>query len=696
MNTYSQEEILSLSQSYISKPKNTLSIEAIETLKAVVSYHNRLYYKKNKPLISDYEYDLLYQLLKQEEAKYSLSDSVSEQVGNSILAKSRVYAHITPMLSLENSYNEADLMDFHHRITSFLQTPDISYNVEPKLDGVGVSLFYKNNVLQKALTRGDGQKGEDITTHLQTISSLPLEVHFSKYGFQEVEIRGEIVLKKKDFENFNTHILAEGGIPLANPRNAVAGTLRLKNMHEVRQRKLSLFLYHISYYMNSCEQKIISQYDSVKMLADMGFPTMIPQHLEKRFSSISEVITYCKKMETKKDTLPYEIDGMVIKLDDVSSQTLIGSTAHHPRWAIAFKFKPHQMVSTLKEVEFQVGRTGIITPVGKIQPMALGGVIIKSISLFNEDNIQEKDLQIGDQVLVERAGDVIPYISQNLPKYRKGSERSIIFPKTCPSCNENLVKMEAIDVAWRCINYHCPAQSIQRIIHFSSKNAMDIQGLGEKLIQRLLENGFLQKISDIYTLSWEGLKTWEGLGEKSIEKLKIEIQKSKTQPIHRLIFALGIRFVGEGTSKTLARHIRHIMDLKDISNEELQSLDDIGKKVSLSITSYFKDHRNRELLDILQEEGLNFAHTAALPTTENNTSVYQKTFLFTGTLTHLSRKEAENRVEERGGKILGNVSSNLHYLVVGENPGSKLQKAQKIEHIQLLSENQFLEIIAQK
>lgn len=693
MTTYSKEEILSLSKSYLSKHIDNIGVEEIEMLKAIVGYHNTLYYKESKSIISDYDYDKLYRLLKQIEQKYAINISLTEQIGNSIFGNTKIYDHFTPMLSLENSYNENDMIYFHKRMREFLHTPNITYNVEPKLDGAGVSLYYKNNILQRALTRGNGQQGEDITAHVKTITTLPTKVEFSKYGFDEVEIRGEIVLEKKDFENFNDQILARGGILLANPRNAVAGTLRLKNMEDVRQRKLSIFLYHISYYVSYSNQQILSQYDSVKMLTDLGFPTMMDKDFVMRFSTIQEVISYCESIEKKRDTLPYEIDGMVIKVDNVQEQDKVGSTSHHPRWAMALKFKPRQVTSILKEVEFQVGRTGIITPVAKIRPVGLGGVTIKSISLFNEDNIREKDLRIGDEVLVERAGDVIPYIANNILEKRKGSEEKILFPTGCPSCGEKLVKVETNDVAWRCINYHCPGQSIQRIIHFASKDAMNIQGLGEKLVKRFAEKGLLKELSDIYTLSWNELKTWEGLGEKSIEKLKIEVEKSKTQPIYRLIFALGIRFVGEGTAKTLSRHINHIMDLKNMTEEELQSLEDIGKKVSLSITDYFKDERNILLLHILEEQGLNFKRS--FDSIANTSKIFfQKTFLFTGTLRQMSRMEAEVKVETNGGKILSTVSSQLNYLVVGEKPGSKLQKAEKIDSIQILNESQFLEMIA--
>ncbi len=421
----------------------------------------------------------------------------------------------------------------------------------------------------------------------------------------------------------------------------------------------------------------------------MGFRS--PQQEKKLFDDIENVIDFCSEFEEKRDNLPYEIDGMVVKVNDISLQDKLGMTSHHPRWAIAYKFKARQATSKLISVEFQVGRTGTITPVAKIEPVFIGGVTVSSISLFNEDIIKEKDLKINDTVLVERAGDVIPYIVKPLSELRTGKETAIEFPKNCPVCHSQLYREEG-EAAWRCINIECPAQVVERINHFVSKDAMDIRGFGEANVRRFYNEGWLHDIPEIYELDFEKLTGLEGFGKKSIENLQKSISASKQQPLHRLLFGLGIRFVGETTAKVLAQRIQHLFDLKDMSMEDLQALEDIGPKVAGSIVHFFSNTQNLQMLHKLESLGLQLQNSQKISESSGNLS--GQTFLFTGTLPTLKRSDAEAMAEAKGGKILSGVSAKLNYLVVGEEAGSKLEKAKKLNTVKIISEEDFLKLIA--
>ncbi|MBK5271645.1 MAG: NAD-dependent DNA ligase LigA, partial [Bacteroidia bacterium] len=438
-------------------------------------------------------------------------------------------------------------------------------------------------------------------------------------------------------------------------------------------------------------KELINHSGSLQLLWNLGFRS--PQKEKKVLKGIEDVIKFCNEYEVKRDELPYEIDGMVIKVNDFTLQDKLGMTSHHPRWAIAYKFKARQATSKLLNVEFQVGRTGSITPVAKIQPVHIGGVTISSISLFNEDVIREKDLRIGDHVLVERAGDVIPYIVKSLPESRTGKEKKIHFPENCPVCNSKLFK-EQDEAAWRCINIECPAQVIERIIHFVSKDAMDIRGFGDANVRKFYEQGWLKDIPGIYKLNFEKIGELEGFGKKSIDKLKTAINNSKQQPLHRLIFGLGIRFVGETTAKTLAQAVDHLLDFKTFSLEQLQSLEDIGPKVAGSIHHFFSSKENIGILEQLEKIGLKLNNEKKDHKTDGNLTGL--TFLFTGTMPTLKRSDAEAIVEENGGQILSGVSTKLNYLVVGEDAGSKLEKAKKINTVKIISEEEFLKILGKK
>jgi DNA ligase (NAD+) len=424
------------------------------------------------------------------------------------------------------------------------------------------------------------------------------------------------------------------------------------------------------------------------MLWELGFRS--PVHEKKVLTGIQAVVDFCREYEEKRDTLPYEIDGLVIKVNELALQDKLGMTTHHPRWAIAYKFKARQSTSKLLQVEFQIGRTGSITPVAKIQPVHIGGVMVASISLHNEEFIREKDIRIGDTLLVERAGDVIPYIVKSFPELRNGTETEIKFPSHCPVCNTKLIKPEA-EAVWRCPNIQCQSQVIERIIHFTSKDAMDIRGLGDASIKKFYEMGWIKEIPSIYHLPYDQLKQIEGLGARSVTNLMEAIEKSKSQPLYRLINALGIRYIGETTAKTIAQSVHHLLDLSKMDKEQMQQIEDVGVKVAESIYQFFKAEENIEMLKQLEESGLQLH---SIKKQSSGGSLEGKTFLFTGTLMKLKRSDAESMAEAQGGKILTGVSSKLNYLVVGEDAGSKLEKAKKIASIQILDEDGFLKLVA--
>jgi DNA ligase (NAD+) len=666
----------------------------VEELRDVLRFHEYRYYVLDAPLLADYEYDQLYKTLEAIEKTYPeliRPDSPTQRVANSLNGAFPTVNHLVPMLSLDNSYNAEDLIDWDRRVREGAKNSTIEYCVEPKFDGASISLIYENDLLVRGATRGDGVQGDDITTNIRQIRSVPLSARFSEYGITQIEIRGEVLLTKKHFKAFNDKLAEQNLPPLANPRNAASGSLRIKDPEEVRRRNLEAFLYHVSYHVDQANQIPVAlekHSSSLDLLWELGFRS--PAKEKQVFTGIEGVIQYCQEFEAGRDDLPYEIDGMVIKVNSLDLQDTLGMTTHHPRWAIAYKFKARQATSKLRGVEFQVGRTGAITPVAKIDPVPIGGVTVGSISLFNEDVIKEKDLMIGDTVLVERAGDVIPYIVKSLAELRNGKEQPILFPTDCPRCSSKLAREEG-EAVWRCINIDCPAQVVERIIHFVSKDAMDIRSFGEANVRKFYELGWLSDIPGIYRLPYEKMRQLGGFGEKSITNLQTNIEKSKTQPLHRLIFAMGIRYVGETTAKTLAQNISHLNDLSRMSLEELQSLEDVGVKVANSIYQFFRNEANIELIKELETLGLTMQSEKKTPMTDGLLS--GQSFLFTGTLNRLKRTEAEEMVEARGGKLLSGVSSKLNYLVVGDDAGSKLEKAKKIPQIQILTEEDFIKMM---
>lgn len=696
---YTKEQTITLQNETRSFLKETdklpATTEELEVLKNVLRFHEHRYYVENDPLLADGEYDRLYKMLEAVEnahPEWSTKDSPTQRVGKSLNSAFVTVLHLVPMLSLDNSYNSNDLKDFNRKVHQLAKEKTVAYCVEPKFDGGSISLIYEDDLLIRGATRGNGVAGDDITTNVKQIRSVPLSAPFSKYGIQQIEIRGEVLINKSNFKKYNEELIEKGLPPLANPRNAAAGTLRIKNPAEVAKRHLEAFVYHVSDYTllpgAGIPKELTTHEGALKLLWQLGFRSPVKEL--KTFENIEGVVDYCLSFEESRDNLPYEIDGMVIKVNNILQQEELGMTSHHPRWAIAFKFKARQATSKLLEVKFQVGRTGSITPVAKIEPVFIGGVTVSSISLFNEEVIKEKNLKIGDAVLVERAGDVIPYIVKSLEELRTGEETEIIFPKECPICNSKLYKEEG-EAVWRCINIECPAQVVERMIHFVSKDALDIRGFGEANVRKFYELGWLQDIPGIYKLDFEKLGTLEGFGKKSIDNLKAAIEKSKGQPLHRIIFGLGIRFVGETTAKVLANKVGHLLDLKNFSEEELKTLEDIGPKVAGSIVHFFSTPANIEMIEALESLGVQLTNSNKQLSADGSLS--GQTFLFTGTLPTLKRSEAEAMAEAQGGKILGGVSSKLNYLVVGEDAGSKLDKAKKLNTVKIISEEEFLKMI---
>jgi len=670
----------------------------LDQLRDVLRFHEYRYAILNDPLISDFEYDTLYKVLEKMEAEHPewvTPDSPTQRVASGLTKDFPNTPHLVPMLSLENSYNEDDLLDWDRKARELTGLEVLEYCVEPKFDGASISLIYENDRLLRGVTRGDGVSGDEITTNIRQIRSVPLSAAFSRYGLQLIEIRGEVLLNLSNFKKYNDQLAEQGFPPLANPRNAAAGSLRIKDPREVSRRNLEAFLYHVSYYIplhgKEPDAALKTHSGSLKMLWDLGFRS--PQKEKKGVKGIQAVIDYCREYEQLRDHLPYEIDGMVIKVDSIALQDRMGMTSHHPRWAIAFKFPARQATSTLRKVEFQVGRTGSVTPVAKIDPIPLSGVTVSSISLFNEDVVREKDLRIGDQVLVERKGDVIPYIVKPLAEVRTGKETAIVFPTACPVCGHPLEKPEG-EAVTRCVNINCPAQVVERIIHFASKDAMDIRSFGDANVQKFYDLGFLKDIPGIYRLPYDKIRALEGFGEKSVSNLQAAIETSRHQPLHRLIFGLGIRYVGETTAKTLAAAVGQLADFVNFSLEDLQNLEDVGPKVATSVYHFFHNADNQHLLSDLEALGLNLKSQKS-KSNGGGGNLDGQTFLFTGTLNRLKRSEAEASVEANGGKILNGVSSKLNYLVVGEDAGSKLEKAKKIPSIHILTEDEFIKMIGQ-
>ncbi len=684
----------------------------VEELQQVLRFHEWKYYVQNDPVVSDFEYDQLYKQLEVLEAAHPdliTPDSPTQRVGKDLTENLAQVAHLTPMLSLDNSYDAEDLNDFDEQVKKLCKLDkegDIEYCVEPKYDGGTIVLVYENDRLVRAATRGNGAVGDDITANIRTLRSVPLQAEFSKYGIHKVELRGEALIRKDIFEKINKARQEANDQVFANPRNAATGALRMKDPKEAAERGLEAFLYQMGYAVDNQENNIIERFEShdesIHLLESLGFKTPLAktgtqQHLPatKTCSSIREVIEFCVNWQEYRDEYPYELDGMVVKVNKIELQERCGYTSHHPRWAIAFKFKARQATTRLRDVEFQVGKTGAVTPVAKLEPVALAGVTVSNVSLHNEEFIRAKDLRIGDRVLVERAGDVIPYIVKSLPELRDGSETVVHYPKNCPVCQSVLVKQEE-EAVWRCENAECEAQVVQRMIFHTSKHAMDIEGLGESTIERFYKLGWLRSIADMYRLDYEAIAKIEGFGEKSATNLRAAVEKAKQNPIYRLLHSLSIHHLGQKGSKLVAAEIGHVLDLKDWDLEKYQTIKDVGPVLAKNVFHFFQNEHNIELLQTMEQLGVNLQQTEAdkRPDAPTEGPLLGRSILFTGTLSQMTREEAEKRAIAAGAHIASGVSKHLSILVVGEKAGSKLKKAQALETVEIWSEVEFLERIA--
>jgi DNA ligase (NAD+) len=695
---YTAEEevrLYSLAKSLLNNTFAGSPADTAAALAQVLRHADWRYYVQSEAQLADVEYDQLFKaLIALEEAHPELRSGASptQRVAQALSERFPPVAHLVPMLSLDNTYNAQDLTDWDRRVQAGAAGEKVEYCVEPKYDGASVSLIYENGRLVRGATRGDGVMGEDITANTRQIRTLPLSAPLA--GISTLEIRGEVVIHKGDFAEYNRRREEKGLSTLANPRNAASGTLRMLDSAEVRDRKLTAILYHVSEATppagESLPAAFETHYDTLQWLYQHGFPT--PAQELRVFSTIEDVIAWLEDFEVRRDALPFEIDGAVIKVNNIALQEKLGMTSHHPRWAVAYKFAARQATSILQNVIFNVNRTGSVTPVAKITPVPIGGVMVSSATLFNQDFIEAKDLRIGDTVLVERAGDVIPYLVKCLPELRTGTEQPIVFPHNCPVC-DSVLEREVGDPMWRCLNAACPAQAIERIIHFGSKDALDIRGLGERALRKFFEAGVITGIASLYTINWAALAGTEGFGDKRIENLQSAIEASKKQPLYRLVFGLGIPNVGEGLAKTIAGAVSRLQDLYDFTEEQLKALPDVGPKVAASVIHFFSKEENRALIAQLEALGLQLHNDhRQLPVAGGN--LEGKTFLFTGTMPTLKRSDAEALVEAQGGKLLSGVSAKLNYLVAGEAAGSKLEKARRLGSVAILNEDDLLALLA--
>jgi DNA ligase (NAD+) len=665
----------------------------------LLRYHEWKYYVDNDPVISDFEYDQLYKLLERTEIAHPdwiTEDSPTQRVSSDLSTKQESVSHLTPMLSLDNTYNLTDLEDFDKRIKKLCSIPEdekLEYLVEPKFDGGSMAVVYENDVLIRAATRGDGQRGEEMTPNARTIRSLPLSAPFSSFGIKKAELRGEALIRKDVFLKINQDREQDGLSLLANPRNAATGVMRTKDPAETASRKLDVFIFQLGYAIDENGENKLLEYKNQEELIDLvqklGF--LVPKVEKKKCHGINEVFDFINYWATQRDSYDYELDGMVIKLNDLGLQERCGYTAHHPRWAVAFKFQAKQSTSVLLQVDFQIGKIGSITPVAKIEPVQLAGVTVSSISLHNEDFIRSKDIYLGDTVLVERAGDVIPYIVKSFPELRGKDARPIDFPTLCPDCKTKLVREED-EAAWRCPNFHCPSQIVQRLIHHASKDAMNIDGLGSSLIERFFELGWIKNMADIYRLDYNAISQLEGMGIKSAEKLRISIDIAKQNPIHRLLHGLCIHHLGKKISKLIAEHLDYVPKLSEWTIENYTAIKDVGPVVGENIIAFFKDADNVKMLKEMEQLGVNMFQTDEdKPKSLNPDGVFSgKTILFTGTLSQMDRRKAQELAEKAGAKILSAVSGHLNVLVVGADAGSKLEKAKKLGTVEILTEEEFL------
>jgi len=662
----------------------------IEELRQQINYHNYLYHTLDSPIISDYEFDQLMNKLKELEAAHPeliTPDSPTQRTGGAPLDKFRKVQHPVPVLSLANGFGRQDILDWYERILKIdPAVANANYVLEPKLDGLTVVLHYENGLFVLGATRGDGFVGEDITENLKTIPSIPLRVPIRGdiKPPEQLVVRGEAIIFKKDFERLNAELAQRGEKTYLNPRNTAAGSLRQLDPKITAQRPLKIYLYQI---LISSDTPPATQRETLEYLEALGFPV---NPLRWYAKTIEEAINICEQQATARHEWPYDADGVVIKINDLALAQRLGYVGKDPRGAIAFKYPGTEVETTLLDIQVNVGRTGVLTPLAILKPVNIGGVIVKQATLHNFDFIREKDIRIGDQVLVKRAGEVIPYILGPLPEKRTGNEKPFQMPTSCPSCGSKIQK-EPGEVAYYCVNSSCPAQLARNIENFASRGAMDINGLGPQIIAQLIDAGLIHSAADLYTLKKEDLLKLEKFGEKKAENLLQAIQASKQQPLERLIIGLGIHGVGEVAARKLASTFHSLDNLSQADVSQLEQLDGIGPNIAQSIVGWFQQPHNRELLEKLKQNGV-WPVEAEESEQLKSKPLAGLTFVITGTLPTLTREEATRLIEENGGKVTDSVSRKTSYLVLGAEPGSKYIKAVELG-VPILDENQLKELI---
>lgn len=655
--------------------------EKILKLREEIEKHNYRYYVLDNPLITDAEYDRLMQellALEKEFPELVTPDSPTQRVGGQPLEGFKTHVHRTPLLSLSNAFGAEDLWDFHRRVLSTLGVDQVEYVVEPKIDGLSIALYYENGLLQIGATRGDGFTGEDVTQNLKTIGNVPLKL---KENIPLLEVRGEAYMPKESFRRLNEEREAKGEVLFANPRNAAAGSIRQLDPKIAAQRDLRVMVYDIMYLEG---KEIFRHSEALELLRQQGFSVIEPFIS----SSMQEIVDYCAKWVQKRHDLSFEIDGLVIKVNDLEKQKRLGYTSKSPRWAIAYKFPAEQGVTKLVDILVRVGRTGAVTPTAILEPVRLAGTTVSRATLHNEDFIRDRDIRIGDYVVVQKAGDIIPEVVEVIKEKRTGEEIVFHYPTHCPECGSRIVRLEGEAVA-RCTGISCPAQVREGIIHFASRNAMNIEGLGPAIVSLLLDNQLIRDAADLYYLQFADLVKLERMAEKSATNLLNAIEESKTRSLDRVIFALGIRLVGQRAAKILAQEFKTMANLEKATLEELTGINEIGPKMAESIVAFFKEEKNREFLARLKKAGVNME---SVETSVLSNKLAGKTFVLTGTLENFTRKEAQEKIEALGGKVVGSVSKKTDYVVVGAEPGSKYEKAKELG-ITILNEEEFIALL---
>ncbi len=660
----------------------------IEHLRKLIRHHETLYYVQDQPAISDREYDLLMRELQDLEEKFPESvtpDSPTQRVGGKVAKRFTAVAHKTPMLSLDNAFSVDELKEFHQRVVKGLEnvsSEDIEYFVELKFDGLAVTLTYENGVFIQGATRGNGKEGEDITANLRTIKPIPLNISTDKEKYGTLEVRGEVFMPRESFRELNKSREADDKAPFANPRNAAAGSLRLLDSSITAQRKLDIFVYG----MGSMEPMPFKSHDEIlTALKNLGFKLNTNRHV---CGSIEEVLPYIEKWQMEKDTLGYDVDGLVIKVNSLEYQKKLGATSKFPRWAVAYKYEAEKAETEVEDIICQVVRTGAITPVAILKPVFVSGSTVSRATLHNEDEIRKKDIRIGDRVLIEKAGEIIPRVVEVIKsKAKRGTPFKM--PVKCPDCQSTLLRPEE-EAILRCVNYDCPAQFKERLFHFASRNAMDIDHFGPAVIEQLVDKGWVKNFSDLYKLDSQNVARLERMAEKSAQNLIEAIEKSKSAGLARLLHALGIRHVGQRAAMILARHFHSMTKLQNAKQEDLEFVMEIGGTVAESLAVYFKQISNQEEIKRLAECGVEVEITGE----SVGTALSGKQFVLTGSLESLTRDEAKEKIAALGGRVTSTVSKKTDYVVVGTDPGSKVEKAKKLG-IEIVTEKKLKQMLGE-